>query len=241
MKTLLVIGKINDDILQKFNVSNKVEPYKISTINEISRAKKNHIEYLEECCLNEGISNNIKENFSQQIQKLNKISDIDYLKIHYPDTIIDSNGDIFTTKNPDGKFKQIFYNEDTFPKLGTEEFIKEGLKREINWDKIHLNKEKQELFKHIWLITHNSSVQLTNEDKRIINNIVKIPNYFDNFKNEYEYILYNTSFWAYAVLFNGIWHDMDEVTSANIWITTFFDTYIKNLTEDTFLTLYYYQ
>ena len=64
-----------------------------------------------------------------------------------------------------------------------------------------------------------------------------IVGYFESFKDDVQYVKYNTSFFTNAVVINGTWFDMDDCEPFG-WVINFYDNYIKNLNEDKLITIF---
>jgi hypothetical protein len=63
--------------------------------------------------------------------------------------------------------------------------------------------------------------------------------YFDNFKNKETYVSWSTSFWGYAFVDQNGWHDIDSEKGEQIeWVNNFYDKFIKNLPENTRISVY---
>ena len=54
------------------------------------------------------------------------------------------------------------------------------------------------------------------------------------------YIKYNTSYWNYAVIKDGVWEDTDNHNSID-WVINFYETFVEPLNDDELITIYEYQ
>jgi hypothetical protein len=61
-----------------------------------------------------------------------------------------------------------------------------------------------------------------------------------NFKTKDNYIKYNTSYWNYAVIKDGIWTDTENKDSLE-WVNNFYETFVEPLNDDELITIYEYQ
>ena len=63
--------------------------------------------------------------------------------------------------------------------------------------------------------------------------------YFEKFETKENYITSNTAFWGYAFLSDITgWLDAEDIEDQFVWMSNFYDLYIKNLPDDTLLTIY---
>jgi hypothetical protein len=63
--------------------------------------------------------------------------------------------------------------------------------------------------------------------------------YFKKFENKENYVASNTAFWGYAFLSEATgWMDGSDVEDQFEWMKNFYDVFIKNLPENTTITVY---
>ena len=59
------------------------------------------------------------------------------------------------------------------------------------------------------------------------------------FENKENYVISNTAFWGYAFLSDMTgWQDASDTEDQFVWMNNFYNLFIKNLPEDTLLTIY---
>ena len=76
-------------------------------------------------------------------------------------------------------------------------------------------------------------------EKVLFENMKNMTSYFKKFETKDNYIVSNTAFWGYAFLsdMNG-WLDAENEEDQFAWMSNYYDVFIKNLPEDTLLTIY---
>jgi hypothetical protein len=79
-----------------------------------------------------------------------------------------------------------------------------------------------------------------NEDEKVLyDNMKDKTSYFEKFEAKENYITSNTAFWGYAFLSEKTgWIDATDIEDQFAWMSNFYDVFIKNLSEDTKLTIY---
>ena len=78
----------------------------------------------------------------------------------------------------------------------------------------------------------NGVISITEKDELIM----KLVHYFVTKEN---YVISNTAFWGYAFVSEKTgWMDADDAEDQFAWMSTFYDLYIKNLDDDTLLTIF---
>ncbi len=114
-----------------------------------------------------------------------------------------------------------------------------GLKKEIDWSKIHLNKKELKKERRYWSIAiEGKSPKTTGEieiagDKWIDREYLK-----ERYKTKELYAKRTTSFSCFAVLKDGEWISKNWGNEGNEeWELTFFDRFIKPLSEDERITI----
>ena len=76
-------------------------------------------------------------------------------------------------------------------------------------------------------------------EKTLFDNMKDKITYFKKFETKENYVTSNTAFWAYAFLSDIIgWVDAEEEENQFTWMSNFYDIFIKNLPDDTILTIY---
>ena len=126
--------------------------------------------------------------------------------------------------------------------LKDENTVYKAKKKDIMWSAIHQNKEMVNLYERTWEMCVEGLEPVSDIDRQVYENMKNRQDYFDNFKDKEEYVASCTSFWAYAFLNQAdMWFDADDCPVSQFeWMSTYYDRFIKNLPEDTELTIFEY-
>jgi hypothetical protein len=63
--------------------------------------------------------------------------------------------------------------------------------------------------------------------------------YFKKFETKENYVISNTAFWGYAFLSEKTgWVDASDTNDQFVWMSEYYNMFIKNLPDDTLLTIY---
>lgn len=237
--SVLVIGDKPDEQISKFDENIDVEPYILYQYKDRTKYKKLQIEVYKKYL--KTIKNLRDRNvLIDKINSLKKMSDDDFYlslsEIYY----LDNNKNIISTDNPSGRWTTCEQNGEIYSKkLITKngDFITSAIKSDIDWNVLHNYQADIDKYSRTWeLCVENQQPETTN-DINIVKNMQNIVGYFENFKDDTQYVKYNTSFFTNAVVVDGIWFDMDDYEPFD-WVINFYDNYIKNLSGDKLITIY---
>ena len=79
----------------------------------------------------------------------------------------------------------------------------------------------------------------TDYEALIYDNMKDKITYFEKFETKENYVISNTAFWGYAFVSESKgWMDASEVESQFVWMNNFYDLFIKNLPDNTLLSIY---
>ena len=83
------------------------------------------------------------------------------------------------------------------------------------------------------------STPTTEYEKQIFDNMKDKTAYFQKFENKENYVISNTAFWGYAFLSEKTgWVDASDTNDQFVWMAEYYNMFIKNLPDDTLLTIY---
>lgn len=242
--SLLVIGNNPEELLQKFDKNIQVEPYIKYYYKDANKLRSTAIKTHEALLGNkEKFKGNqfVIDSISEKIKELESITDFAYYNMLTNGYDYDDEGNAITNENPHGKFDS-YEKGDT---LAHTLFLKddkptfEALKKDIDWPKMHLT--NQDTYIQCWNLFNNVVSPVTAEDKAIMSNMGKYKDEIMKFGSAENYAAFNTAYWECAVIdINKEWHDFTEETRYD-WTTSFYDKYIKDIPEDTLLTIYSYK
>lgn len=238
--SVLVIGQNPDEQILKFDMMEDVKnPYIIYNYSDLNKIRKNKIKIYKELIKSINILKD-KEVLLKKIDELKNITDEQYYFSLSELNMLDSNKNIISTENPDGKWLtcekggKIFSN---YMKDNNDNGIISCKKNDVAWPLTHMKKDKTNLYDRTWELCVNDLSPETDKDKNIINNMKSYKIYFNSFKNKKEYIKMSCSFWTYAVCINGEWVDMDDKDEFD-WISNFYEKFIEKLPSDELITIY---
>ena len=78
----------------------------------------------------------------------------------------------------------------------------------------------------------------TEEEKIIYENMKNRTEYFEYYGDIDTYVASNTAFWGYAFVTEDKWLELTDGVSQIKWVTEFYDNFIKNLPENTLISVY---
>lgn len=238
--SVLVIGDNPDNEISKYDLTmDSDKPYIIYEYSDINKLRTNRMSIYNELIKT---TNDVKmiTAINEKINELKSMSDIDYYQELGELYSYDENMNIISNENPKGKWitcekgGRIFSN---YIKDFNGNGIQSGRKIDIDWELTNTNSDKVNTYKRTWELCIENSKPVNDKEENILKNMKNFKAYFSNFKDKNEYIKVNTSFWTYAVIYNGEWIDMEN-THEFVWVTNFYDMFIKPLPHDTLLTIY---
>lgn len=237
----IVAGDNPKEMMKQYSGEKDVDPYIVYKYNDANKIKTCTIKYYEQLKEVSNIPFEI-EYLTNSIIDLNEMSDDEFFETlceDNPDYYISENGDIMSNKNP-----QAHYSHCNIGKLLSVPFLtKDGRevyqakKSDIAWDKIHLN--GGEAYKRVWEMVMEDSKPCDEHEQVLYDNMYDKIYYFQKFENKENYIISNTAFWAYAFVSDETgWLDASDIEDQFMWMNNFYNLYIKNLPEDTLLTIF---
>jgi hypothetical protein len=168
------------------------------------------------------------------------MTDIEYFSFLTKTLQHDEDGNAWDDSNPNGKW--------TSYQLGKENSIKlvkydgtvtmQCRKSDVDWSAIHLAKQK--IYKRTWEMVIENQEPKHDADKIMLAIMSDKKDYLLNFKTKDNYIKYNTSYWNYAVIKDGVWKDTDNQNAID-WVINFYETFVEPLNDDELITIYEYQ
>lgn len=241
--TILVVGDNPKEIAEKYSMSLKVERHLKMKRKDAGKMLKNHKKVIENLLNNKTIKlpETHLDYFKELYLNLNEMDDFDYFIEQTKGCVYDEEtGDAYTTENPDAKYKS--YNIENLhfaePFILNDGSISYSAKKsEIDWEKMHMNSEKSALCKRVWDLIVEHIEPSDAKEQEIINNWSAREGYFLNFDNRDEYVRHTCSFWHYAFASNNRYEEVNYSVSDKKWVSEFYDKFIKDLPDDTLLTI----
>lgn len=182
-----------------------------------------------------------KQELQEYIDFVSNMSDEDIIKViaEKEGDIVDKQGNIVSEKNPEGKYTYYkigkMFSMPFITLDGKEQF--QAKKNEIDWEKIHLN--GGHIYERVWEMVIDGDGWKDDYEHQIFENMKDKTTYLKKFGTKENYMLSNTAFWGYAFLSKETgWLDARNEESQFKWMKEYYDRFIKDLPEDTLLTIF---
>lgn len=236
--TLIVIGENPDEIVSKYDKNNETEPHVLYYKDNAKRYRENALNIYKFMLTDENLSDSKKHYLEEIVESISDMTDEEYFEFLAIDRTYDEDGNIITTENPDGKYDVCHIGKNlSLPlinKAGEEVFSE--LKGNIDWDKVHLTDPKA--YEVAWDTVIEGKKPENDDEKTIYNNMKNRTQYFMTYGDRETYIKANTAFWGYAVVDQDGWKELEDGIDQFEWVINFFDRFIKNLPDDTRISVY---
>lgn len=238
----IVAGDNPDELMKEYDCSKNIETQIIYRYKDLKKVK---LAFLNEYNARmEYSTNNVeKEYIRASIDEIRAMTEEEFAERLLEDNddyyIDNDTGDIKRDANPNGhwsyyKLGKIF-SIPFLTKDGREVF--QTHKKDIDWDKIHLS--GKEVYERVWEMVMDGSLPNDEHEQVLFDNMKDKKAYFEKFETKNNYVVSNTAFWGYAFLSDKTgWLDAENVEDQFEWMSNFYDMFIKNLSEDTLLTIY---
>jgi hypothetical protein len=238
----IVAGDNPELLMEDYNKNKESSPRIIYKYKDVDKIKNTYIK-LYENMYTKASSNGEKRLIEDAIDDVKTSSNEEFFEMlcdENEDYYFDDNtGNIMTDKNQNGKWS--FFNLGkafSIPFLtfdGREVF--QTYKKDIDWSKIHLSGKN--VYERVWEMCMENSKPNDEHEKVLFDNMKDKTAYFNKFETKDNYVVSNTAFWGYAFLseING-WVDAEDEEDQFAWMSNYYDVFIKNLPDDTLLTIY---
>ena len=149
--TAIVVGENPDEIMKKYDLTLKVEPYVVYHFADLKKIKENTITSYRYVSTIETMPETIREEYKERADDIEKMDDLDFYAGLTEDFELDSEtGDAMCDINPNGHFNTCHLGKNLamplINKKGQEVF--QAYKKDIAWEKIHL--ANQEAYRAAW-------------------------------------------------------------------------------------------
>lgn len=237
----IVAGEEPSLLMREYDKNRLGKPKLVYKFKDAKKIKNSFIKVYENA-LKEELSPEQREYIKLTIQDLAEMDDEEFYEdiVSEGDFEIDEEtGDAYSRRNENGKWS--FYN---LGKLFSMPFLtKDGRevfqarKKDIDWPHIHLN--GGEIYERAWEMVMDASDPRNDYEQTIYENMKDKRSYFEKFETKQNYVTSNTAFWGYAFLSEKTgWIDASNEPNQFAWMSNFYDMFIKNLPDDTLLTIY---
>jgi hypothetical protein len=243
--TAIVIGDNHQEIMEKYDSNLKITPYVAMQFKDSKQLYETELKFLETLLANnsDALSEEGKDWIKFELETLKNTDHIDYYiskadRMGY--TIDQETGNAFCDKNPHGYYDYCRIGKDLSLPLITfnNEEVYSARKKDVDFSKLHQYNTLPYIV--AWETVMEGREPKNEEERRIYDNMKNRIAYFENFKDKETYIAWSTSFWGYAFVNDKEWIDIDNYKNHNQieWVTNFYDRFIKDLPEDTLITVY---
>lgn len=240
--TAIVIGENHEEIMKKYDKNIEIEPFVVLEASKSQEFYNRQIEIYESILKQSDLNENTREMINYELSYMKDIDHIDYYlsfceRMGYE--IDKETGNAICNRTINGFYDYCRIGKDLSLPLITHdgEEVFSAIKKDIDFSKLH--KFNTLPYAIAWETVMEGRAPKNEEEQRIYDNMKNRIVYFENFKDKETYISWSTSFWGYAFVDQNNWHDMDTEKMSQIeWVNSFYDKYIKNLPENTRITIY---
>lgn len=248
-RTLLVIGDNHEEIVKKYSLDTMVQPYLRYKFDDKSKYHIDQMKVLEKQIQTTQDTNSKLSNMYKELyKKTSEMDDFEFYQELTAGCIYDDNGNAWSVENPNAYYqfekcydKRIREDQRNEAPFSNPFILKDGTKaysakmKDIDWSKNHMI--NVDMYRTTWEICVEGRQPENQEEQLIYDSLHLKQVYFENFDNIDTYIAHNCSFWTYGIATENEYICGKQDTAIE-WTTHFFDKYIKDLPEETVLTIY---
>ena len=247
---ILVVGDNPDEIVKRYDLTTKVEPYVVHKFDNMKSDRKKAIKTLSTILANKDIiplTSYLSSSIENLVDNLSRMTDFEYyLKICDGCRFNEDTGDAISDRNQLAEYQYAMRYDEMCRVTGENVgfilpfTLKDGTiafkakKGDINWKEVHNAQEDE--YKTIWELCVEKREPVDDEERKIYEDNYQSVNYFNTFKVMEDYITHNCSFWCDGIIIDGKY--IKNTGDQRDWEAKFFKKYIKPLSDDTLLTLY---
>ena len=237
--TAIVIGENPDETMKRYDSTLKVEPYVVYYANQAAKYKNDYEQVYEALANDQTSPDYIRESYKESLDTIkNQTVDEFYEELTSDFEIDENTGDAICDVNPNGKYNTCRLGKNLSMPLidlsGNEVF--QARKKDIDWSKIHL--ANQDVYRVAWELVMEGRTPETDDEKTIYDNMKNRTEYFKFFGTKENYVMNSTAFWGYAFVDGEHWFELEDNMSQIEWVKDFYDNFIKNLPENTLISVY---
>lgn len=254
MSTMLVIGDNPEDKVKIYSGDVKYERWVKYRYNDRKELHSKAVRFYESLLDSDKMQKILSEQQMKTIKDmylyLTDMDDDEYYDYLTADCDVDPETlDAYTDENPKSKYQYEKCYDKQIRETGEEsEFstpftlldgtkVYSAKKGEIDWNKSHML--NTDLYRAAWEVCVMGREPKNETEETIRLRLGERKSYFAHFKDVDEYIIHNCSFFCYSVIDeNGNYYELDAKTDDKEWIANFYDRFVKNLPDDTLVSLY---
>ena len=243
-RVLIAAGENPDERVFEFSLLKEVPPYVLYRAKDAQKLRNLKIKEWGEICRTPEDFGVPKEYAEEQLQELIEMDDDEFFDDLTRGYETDDDGNAISRMNPEGRFVAATrggsFAQPFLLKDGTTAY--QAKKSDIDWSKIHMNKEYVNLYERTWEMCMEGLEPVSDVDRQVYENMRDKKSYFEKFKDKQEYVASCSSFWAFAFLNDAdIWLDADDCPVSQFeWMSTYYDRFIKRLPDGVELTIFEY-
>lgn len=257
-RTVMVVGDNPDELIKKYDLDTKVEPYIKLKRSDAKKAQETHLKFIESILSSNKIilTTHQREIYKNIYLDIKEMDDLEYFEQSTIGCVYDENtGDAISTVNPNAYYQHAvnpqkrldLTNEEhdfanpfiLIPLEGEEEgdvISYTAKKSEIDWNRMHM--WNTHIYGRAWDLCVNGEEPLTEQEKKIKTNMEQRMDYFDNFKTKEDYIDHSCSFWCYGYLDKNGYTELDYTISDMEWVRTYYNRFVEPLNSNETVSLY---
>lgn len=248
-RTLLVIGDNHAEIAKLYSLDTMVKPYLRYKFDNKTKYHIDQMKILEkQIQATQDTNPKLCNMYKDLYKKTSEMDDFEFYQQLTVGCIYDDKGDAWSVENPNAYYhfekcydKRIKEDQRNEAPFSNPFILKDGTKaysakmKDIDWSKNHM--VNTDMYRITWEICVDGRKPENEEEQLIYDTLHLKQVYFENFDDIDTYITHNTAFWTYGVA-TAEKYECGKQDTAIEWTTQFFDKYIKNLPEETVLTIY---
>ena len=257
-RTVMVVGDNADELIKKYDLDTKVEPYIKLKRADAEKAKKKHLKFIDSILTSDSIvlSDKQREVYKDIYLDIKDMDDAEYFE-HTTEgcTYDDETGDAISTINPNAFYQHAINPQKRLDATNEEHdfanpFILKPLegeeegevisytatKEEIDWKRMHMFNTN--IYERAWDICVDGDEPQNDKEKIIKKNMGERLDYFNNFDSKEDYVSHSCSFWCYGYLDKKGYKELDHTISDKEWVKTYYDRFVKPLKDDDILSIY---
>lgn len=239
--SLLVVGDNPDEMVKKYDANIKVEPYIKYKYCDAKKLRTTALKTFKQVIDSKNklnINDFVIDYFMDRYNAIKSLSDFEYYTTITAGLAYDGDGNAITDENPDGKWASCYHGKNMcipFVLKDSKKMVYSAKVGDVDWDEMHLGHDL--FYRATWQLVHGEREPKTDQEKQIYDNNINNKRYFANFKDEDEYVIYCDSYWTNAYLDENGWQDAEDKKNFD-WISNYYEKFIKNLPDDSTITLF---
>ena len=234
----IVAGDNYKEILEKYNKNIKVDYRVVYYKKNAKDLQQTYLSLYQSLINNQSLDTNEKEIINDTIELIKSQTPEEFFEDYTEEYEHDNDGNAISNENPNGKYTSYAIGQlfSTPFKLKNGETTFSAKKGDIDWGKMHLY--NQEIYKAAWETVMENAIPKNKEEVLVYENMKNRTEYFKNFGNKETYVASSTAFWGYAFVSELTdWVELEDNINQFDWIMSYYDNFIKNLSDNTILTI----